>query len=140
MRITDHRARTPLGMLEIACARCHRADAAELRARVKVIQDRTQALASRASDALVAAIDAIHEAQASGGSSEAALKLQSESQRRLTFVAADRSKGFHAPQEAARLLGEAIDYARQAELAALAGRRQGRPERPPQAGGLRQKK
>ncbi len=27
--------------------------------------------------------------------------------------------GFHAPQEAARVLGEAIDYARQGELAAL---------------------
>jgi nitrite reductase (cytochrome c-552) len=26
--------------------------------------------------------------------------------------------GFHAPQEAARVLGEAIDYARQGELAA----------------------
>jgi nitrite reductase (cytochrome c-552) len=27
--------------------------------------------------------------------------------------------GFHSPQEAARILGEAIDYARQAELSAL---------------------
>ena len=27
--------------------------------------------------------------------------------------------GFHAPQEAARVLGEAIDYARQGQLAAL---------------------
>ncbi len=28
--------------------------------------------------------------------------------------------GFHAPREAARVLGEAIDYARQGELAARA--------------------
>lgn len=27
--------------------------------------------------------------------------------------------GFHAPQEAAMVLGEALDYARQGELAAL---------------------
>lgn len=27
--------------------------------------------------------------------------------------------GFHAPQEAARILGEAVDYARQGEVAAL---------------------
>ena len=27
--------------------------------------------------------------------------------------------GFHAPQEAARILGEAIDYARQGEIEAL---------------------
>ena len=39
-------------------------------------------------------------------------------QWRIDFVAADRSLGFHAPQESARLLAEAIDYARQAQLAA----------------------
>jgi nitrite reductase (cytochrome c-552) len=27
--------------------------------------------------------------------------------------------GFHAPQEAARVLGEAIDYARQGQVAAI---------------------
>jgi nitrite reductase (cytochrome c-552) len=27
--------------------------------------------------------------------------------------------GFHAPQEAARVLGEAIDYARQGQIAAM---------------------
>jgi nitrite reductase (cytochrome c-552) len=27
--------------------------------------------------------------------------------------------GFHAPQEAARILGEAIDYARQGQITAL---------------------
>jgi nitrite reductase (cytochrome c-552) len=31
--------------------------------------------------------------------------------------------GFHAPQEAARILGEAIDYARQGQAAALAAGR-----------------
>jgi nitrite reductase (cytochrome c-552) len=36
---------------------------------------------------------------------------------RLDFVAAENSMGFHAPQEAARLLGEAIDYGRQAQIA-----------------------
>ena len=41
---------------------------------------------------------------------------------------AENSNGFHAPQEAARMLGEAIDYARQGEsqaavLAASRGRR-----------------
>ena len=38
---------------------------------------------------------------------------------RLDFIAAENSMGFHAPQEAARVLGEAIDYARQGEIAAL---------------------
>ncbi len=50
--------------------------------------------------------------------SKDALQLQ----RRATFywdiVAAENSTGFHSPQEAARALATAIDYARQAELSA----------------------
>ena len=48
-----------------------------------------------------------------------ALELQRQAQWRIDFVAAENSMGFHAPQEAARVLGEAIDYARQGEIAAL---------------------
>ncbi|MGD0012946.1 MAG: ammonia-forming cytochrome c nitrite reductase subunit c552 [Bryobacteraceae bacterium] len=119
VRITDHRARSPLDMLDRACLRCHRATVEEMRARVKTVQDRTAALLSRAQDALVAAIDRIQTAQAAGARCDEALRLQTKAQWRIEFVAADRSRGFHAPQEAARLLGEAIDYARQAELEAL---------------------
>jgi len=32
-------------------------------------------------------------------------------------VEAENSTGFHAPQEAARILGEAINYARQGQIA-----------------------
>jgi nitrite reductase (cytochrome c-552) len=32
-------------------------------------------------------------------------------------VAAENSMGFHAPAEAARILGESIDFSRQAQLA-----------------------
>jgi len=38
----------------------------------------------------------------------------------VDFIAAENSMGFHAPQEAARILGEAIDYARQGQVAATA--------------------
>ena len=44
--------------------------------------------------------------------------LQRKAQWRLDFVAAENSMGFHAPQETARILAEAIDYARQGQLAA----------------------
>jgi nitrite reductase (cytochrome c-552) len=37
--------------------------------------------------------------------------------------AAENSMGFHAPQELARILGEAIDYARQGQRAAEAASR-----------------
>ncbi len=37
-------------------------------------------------------------------------------QWRLDFVAAETSMGFHADQEAARILAEAIDYARRGQI------------------------
>ena len=43
--------------------------------------------------------------------------MQRKAQWRLDFIAAENSMGFHAPQEAARVLCEAIDYARQGQLA-----------------------
>ncbi len=114
MRVTDHRARSPLEMLGPACGRCHHEDSAELRARVREIQDRTKGLMSRAEDALVSAIDGMRP-----GEAVQPLEFQTEAQKRILMVAADRSAGFHAPQETARLLGEAIDFARQAELLSL---------------------
>jgi formate-dependent nitrite reductase cytochrome c552 subunit len=119
LRITDHRAVRPLDNIGPACLPCHRGTAAELRARARETQDRTAALLARAQDALIAAIGTIQQAHAMGG----ALELQTRAQWRIDFVKADRSLGFHAPQEAARLLAEAIDYARRAQLAAA---RQGR--------------
>lgn len=47
-----------------------------------------------------------------------AFRLQRKAQFRADFVNAENSMGFHAPQEAARILGEAIDYARQGQLVA----------------------
>lgn len=47
---------------------------------------------------------------------QAIAELHRKAQWRLDFVAAENSTGFHAPQEAARILGESIDYFRQAQL------------------------
>lgn len=43
-------------------------------------------------------------------------ELHRKAQWRLDFVAAENSMGFHAPQEASRILGESIDYFRQAQI------------------------
>ena len=72
-------------------------------------------------------MDAVEAATRSAARGRKALagarKLHRKAQWRLDFVAAENSMGFHAPQEAARILGEAIDYARQGQAAALpAGR------------------
>jgi nitrite reductase (cytochrome c-552) len=76
----------------------------------------------RAGTAVVGLIDAIKAGRARGLDPAAlapALNLHRKAQWRLDFVAAENSMGFHAPQETARLLGEAIDYARQGELVAV---------------------
>jgi nitrite reductase (cytochrome c-552) len=78
---------------------------------------------NRGQEALTQMYDEVKRAKARGVSEEAlqpALKLQRLAQFRLDFVMAENSMGFHAPQEAARILGEAIDYARQGQLAAIA--------------------
>src|SRR6185436_16890445 len=93
----------------------------ELAARAATIQDRHYELLQRAAKATTEMLDAIVAAK-KGGASEGALAaaaaLHRKAQWRLDFVAAENSMGFHAPQELARILAEAIDYARQGQLAA----------------------
>lgn len=90
--------------------------------RVEQIQQRNYGLMERGGVAISSLIDAIERAKAQGATPESlqgALDLQRKAQWRLDFIAAENSMGFHAPQEAARVLGEAIDYARQGELATV---------------------
>ena len=47
----------------------------------------------------------------------------------LDFVEAENSTGFHAPQEAARILAESIDYARQGQLALRGVKVPGAPQK-----------
>ena len=94
---------------------------AEIKARVDAIQTRNFELMQRGGVAIVALIDAIVAAKKEGATEaqlQPALELQRKAQWRLDFIAAENSMGFHAPQEAAMVLGEALDYARQGELAA----------------------
>ena len=120
-KISDHWVRSPLLNINRACQTCHRASEREMAERVDVIQTRNRALMDRAGTAIVALIDAIVAAKASGASPASltgALDLQRKAQWRLDYVAAENSMGFHAPQEAARILAESMDYARQGEVAA----------------------
>ncbi len=67
--------------------------------------------------ALIADVKAAKAAGATGAPLTAALEFQRHGQFYLDFVESENSNGFHAPQEAARILGEAIDYLRQGQLA-----------------------
>lgn len=119
MKISDHHVRSPLLNINRACQTCHKWPEAELKARVETIQHRTFELRNRAMDALVALIGdltAAREHGASGAALVPAQALQRKAQFMLDFVEAENSTGFHAPQEAARILGEAIDFARQGQL------------------------
>jgi nitrite reductase (cytochrome c-552) len=121
-KISDHWVRSPLLNVNRACQTCHRFPESELLARVDAIQQRNYDLLQRGGQALVGLLDAIAAARAGGATADqlaAAQHLQRRAQWRLDFIAAENSMGFHAPQEAARVLGEAIDYARQGQIAAM---------------------
>ncbi len=67
-------------------------------------------------------IGAIGAAKAAGATEEQladARYLHRRAQLRWDFVFSENSTGFHSPQEAARILGNAIDLARQAQLGAI---------------------
>jgi nitrite reductase (cytochrome c-552) len=121
MKVSDHWVRSPLLNVARACQSCHPYPEAELKGRVEAIQERTHALLNRAAAALTDMLDAVAAAKKSGATDvqlTPAYALQRKAQWRLDFVAAENSMGFHAPQETARVLAEAIDYARQGQLAA----------------------
>jgi nitrite reductase (cytochrome c-552) len=120
IKISDHHVRSPLLEVSRSCQTCHRFPETELKARVEAIQDRTKALMDRAEDAivqLIADLEKVRKAGADEARLQPIFELQRKAQWRLDFVNAENSMGFHAPQEAARILGEAIDYARQGQLA-----------------------
>lgn len=121
-KISDHWVRSPLLNINRACQTCHHFSEEEIAARVDGIQKRNFGLLQRGGAAIVDLIDAINAAKASGATDEQLKKprdLQRKAQWRLDFIAAENSMGFHAPQEAARILGEAADYARQGQIAAI---------------------
>ncbi len=122
MKVSSHWVRSPLLSLSSSCQVCHRVPEEELRARVDAIQGRTEVLIDRAAAAVISMLDALRAAR-EAGATEAELApahaLQRKAQWRLDFISSENSLGFHADQEAARVLAEAIDYARQAQVLAL---------------------
>jgi nitrite reductase (cytochrome c-552) len=120
LKISDHHVRSPLLHVNNACQTCHKWPEDELKARVQTIQERHFALRNRAMDALMALIADLKGAVAAGRSDAELAKARDFHRRAqfyLDFVEAENSTGFHAPQEAARVLGDSIDFARQGQVA-----------------------
>jgi nitrite reductase (cytochrome c-552) len=122
-KVSDHWVRSPLLMVNRSCQTCHSFPEGELEARAVAIQNRTRGLIGRGADAVLDMLDAIGAAKAAGASEEQLdelRELQRRAQWRLDFISSENSLGFHADQESARILAEAIDYARQAQARATA--------------------
>jgi nitrite reductase (cytochrome c-552) len=119
MKVSDHHVRSPLLNINNACQTCHKWPEEEILARAETIQDRTVSLRDTALDALMDLIADIRAAKEAGASDED-LKEARACQRRgqffVDFVESENSNGFHAPQEAVRILGEAIDLFRKGQV------------------------
>ncbi len=125
LKISDHHVNSPLLKINRSCQTCHKWPEEELKARVETIQTRHFQLRNVAMDALVDLINDLKSAKSSGASDAEltpARSFQRKAQFYLDFVEAENSTGFHAPQEAARILGESINFSRQGQNA-LRGKR-----------------
>ncbi len=119
LKVSDHNVRSPLLNINNACQTCHKWPEDELLARAEIDQRRTVELRNHALDALGELIQDIAAAKKAGaGEAElaAARKAQRRGQFYVDFVESENSNGFHAPQEATRILGDAIDLFRQGQL------------------------
>ncbi len=120
-KVSDHWLRSPLTNVNAACGTCHKEDEQALKDRIAVIQDNTAQLLRTTEGALEAAIDALAKAKAGGFTDDQLKEAQNfhrQASMRYDFVMSENSTGFHSPQESARVLGNAIDLARQAQITA----------------------
>jgi nitrite reductase (cytochrome c-552) len=125
MKVSDHHVRSPLLNISAACQTCHRVDEQELWERATAIQDRTYAMRNMAMDALMELIRDLGrrvETDTTSQDVQLARGYQRKAQFLLDFIEAENSMGFHAPQEAARVLHKAVNYARMGQIALYGGR------------------
>ena len=120
MKISDHHVQSPLLNVNRACQTCHKWSEDELRNRVFTIQDRTFQMRNVAMDALLELIADIKGAKAAGAADEQLAKARDEQRQGqflLDFIEAENSMGFHADQEAVRILGLSVDHTRRGQVA-----------------------
>jgi nitrite reductase (cytochrome c-552) len=118
LKITDHHVQSPILHINKACQPCHKWPEEELKSRVETIQERTFRLRNLAMDALmdlISDIKAVRLSDSTNAQLQTARMFQRKAQFYLDFVEAENSTGFHAPQEAARILGESIDFSRKGQ-------------------------
>ena len=123
LKISDHQINSPLLKINRSCQTCHHFSEEELRARAEDIQDRFFALRNTALDALMDLINDIkaNKEKATPAQLAEARDCQRRGQFMIDFIMSENSMGFHAPQEAMRILGEAINWCRTGQVALHGG-------------------
>jgi nitrite reductase (cytochrome c-552) len=120
LKVSDHHVQSPLLNVNRACQGCHHFSEAEMKDRAETIQRRFFGARNVAMDALMDLIGDIKRAR-DGGASDAQLSKARDYHRKAQFyldlVEAENSTGFHAPQEAMRILTESTDFSRRGQVA-----------------------
>lgn len=116
-KITDHHVRSPVLNIQKACQTCHRWPENELKQRVEIIQERTLEIRGVAMDALMEYINELklNKSKLTPEQLKKAQGYQRRAQFLLDFVEAENSIGFHAPEEALRILSLSLNEIRQGE-------------------------
>ncbi|MFQ3586605.1 MAG: ammonia-forming cytochrome c nitrite reductase subunit c552 [Fimbriimonadaceae bacterium] len=120
IKYTDHQVRSPLENIANSCQVCHRWSESEIRTRVEGIQTNNRQMLDAVEDAVTRLHLEIGDAVRLGASKEE-LAFARDRVRRAQmywdYVAAANGMGFHAPQEAARILVKALNFASEGRLA-----------------------
>jgi nitrite reductase (cytochrome c-552) len=120
MKISSHHVQSPVLTINMSCQTCHKGSEEELKYRIETIQTRTFNLRNLAMDAIVELIGDIQAARERGMNDAQLAKargFQRTAQFYLDFIEAENSMGFHAPEEAARILGESMNFSRMGQVA-----------------------
>ena len=121
-KISSHRWESPLKKNMRACMQCHNQGPEWLKEQVFNIQDRVNHMFTKAGYSAARAALMIEAAEKNPRIDTAQLKkakeIYEEAYYRNTWIGAENSMGFHNPPEALRVLGDAIDQGRQAEMLA----------------------
>ncbi len=120
-KYSSHDVHSPLLNPEQACGQCH-TDTESVIRRVNTIQEQVATTKISTEDAIIDAVTAIKAAVANGKADPALLdqarKLHRESQFIWDIVSAENSTGFHNPEYALKILADATNRARQAQMLA----------------------
>ena len=121
-KISSHRWESPLKKNMRACMQCHNQSSEWLKEQVLNIQDRVNHMFTKAGYSVARAALMIEAAEKNPRIDKAQLKkakeIYEEAYYRNTWIGAENSMGFHNPPEALRVLGDALDQGRQAEMLA----------------------